>query len=169
MFNIDAYKEFFAKLLGIRLKRHIFGKEVIINNPDYTTDAEKLAKITEDVYIYNKVQHLKRLPNFINVFFRYQPDHEIERINEELENVIEDLTNTKNKFILHDLNKYPILATKAHTRPFERKWLNIAAAIIVPFGIVLYLRMWRFRIRLYRDLNTIKQSNANIISQIKEM
>ena len=85
VFNIDAYKEFFAKLLGIRLKRHIFGKEVIINNPDYTTDAEKLAKITEDVYIYNKVQHLKRLPNFINVFFRYQPDHEIERINEELE------------------------------------------------------------------------------------
>ena len=47
--------------------------------------------------------------------------------------------------------------------------LNILAAIIVPVGIVLYLRMWRFRIRLYRDLNTIKQSNANIISQIKEM
>ena len=46
---------------------------------------------------------------------------------------------------------------------------NILAAIIVPVGIVLYLRMWRFRIRLYRDLNTIKQSNANIISQIKEM
>ena len=169
VFNIDAYKEFFAKLLGIRLKRHIFGKEVIINNPDYTTDAEKLAKITEDVYIYNKVQHLKRLPNFINVFFRYQPDHEIERINEELENVIEDLTNTKNKFILHDLNKYPILTTKAHTRPFERKWLNIAAAIIVPLGIVLYLRMWRFRMRLYRDLRIISQTNTDIIGRIKDI
>lgn len=115
------------------------------------------------------VHELKKLPNFINVFFKYQPDNEIERISDELENVIEDLTNTRNKVILHNLNLYPILATKAHTRPFERQWLNILAAIIVPVGIVLYLRMWRFRIRLYRDLNTIRQSNANIISQIKEM
>ena len=103
------------------------------------------------------------------MFFKYQPDHEIERINEELEKVIEDLSNTKNRVILHNLNLYPILATKAHTRPFEQKWLNIVAAIIVPVGIVLYLRMWRFRLRLYRDLNVIRQSNANIISQINKM
>lgn len=169
VFNIDMYKEFIFKLLGIRLKRHIFGKEVIINDPAYTEDAVKLKHINEDIEAYNKEHRLKKWPNFINVFFKYQPDNEIERISDELENVIEDLTNTRNKVILHNLNLYPILATKAHTRPFERQWLNILAAIIVPVGIVLYLRMWRFRIRLYRDLNTIKQSNANIISQIKEM
>lgn len=157
------------KLLGLRIKRHVFGKEVIIEEPKYTEDAQRLEKLNSDIYIYNKVHELKKLPNFINVFFKYQPDNEIERISDELENVIEDLTNTRNKVILHNLNLYPILATKAHTRPFERQWFNILAAIIVPVGIVLYLRMWRFRIRLYRDLNTIRQSNANIISQIKEM
>ena len=169
VFNMEMYKMFFMKLLGLRIKRHVFGKEVIIEEPKYAEDAQRLEKLNSDIYIYNKVHELKKLPNFINVFFKYQPDNEIERISNELENVIEDLTNTKNKVILHNLNLYPILATKAHTRPFERQWLNILAAIIVPVGIVLYLRMWRFRIRLYRDLNTIKQSNANIISQIKEM
>lgn len=169
VFNMEMYKMFFMKLLGLRIKRHVFGKEVIIEEPKYTEDAQRLEKLNSDIYIYNKVHELKKLPNFINVFFKYQPDNEIERISDELENVIEDLTNTRNKIILHNLNLYPILATKAHTRPFERQWLNILAAIIVPAGIVLYLRMWRFRIRLYRDLNTIKQSNANIISQIKEM
>lgn len=169
VFNMEMYKMFFMKLLGLRIKRHVFGKEVIIEEPKYTEDALRLEKLNSDIYIYNKVHELKKLPNFINVFFKYQPDNEIERISDELENVIEDLTNTRNKVILHNLNLYPILATKAHTRPFERQWLNILAAIIVPVGIVLYLRMWRFRIRLYRDLNTIKQSNANIISQIKEM
>ena len=169
VFNMDAYKEFFMKLFGLRLKRHVFGKEVIINSPDYAKDTEILAKITEDVIIYNNVYHLKRLPNFINVFFKYQPDHEIERINAELENVIEDLTNTKNKYILHGINQYPILSTKAHTRPFEKKWLNIIAAIIVPIGIVLYLRMWRFRIRLSRDLKVIIQTNTDIINRIKDM
>ena len=169
VFNMEMYKMFFMKLLGLRIKRHVFGKEVIIEEPKYTEDAQRLEKLNSDIYIYNKVHELKKLPNFINVFFKYQPDNEIERISNELENVIEDLTNTRNKVILHNLNLYPILATKAHTRPFERQWLNILAAIIVPVGIVLYLRMWRFRIRLYRDLNTIRQSNANIISQIKEM
>ena len=169
VFNMELYKNFFMKLLGLRIKRHIFGKEVIIEDPKYREDAALLEKLNGDIAIYNKVHELKKLPNFINVFFKYQPDHEIERISEELEKVIEDLSNTKNRVILHNLNLYPILTTKAHTRPFERKWLNIVAAIIIPVGIVLYLRMWRFRLRLYRDLNVIRQSNANIISQINKM
>ena len=169
VFNMELYKNFFMKLLGLRIKRHIFGKEVIIEDPKYREDAASLEKLNGDIAIYNKVHELKKLPNFINVFFKYQPDHEIERISEELEKVIEDLSNTKNRVILHNLNLYPILATKAHTRPFEQKWLNIVAAIIVPVGIVLYLRMWRFRLRLYRDLNVIRQGNANIISQINKM
>mgnify|MGYP000772787972 FL=1 len=115
VFNIDAYKEFFMKLLGLRMKRHYFGKEVIIHDPDYAADAQSLTTINEDIILYNKVHKLKRAPNFINVFFKYQPDHEIERINEELEKVIDDLTNTKNKYILHDINQYPVLSTKAHT------------------------------------------------------
>ena len=168
VFNMDAYKEFFRKLLGLRTKRHIFSKEVIITDPSYQQDAEKLEQITEDITIYNKVHKLVRLPNFINVFFKYQPDHEIERINEELESVIEDLGNTKDKIILHELNRYPVLSVKAHTRPFERKWFNIVAAILVPVGITLYLRMWRFRLRLFHDLKVVKQTNTNIVNRIKE-
>ena len=169
VFNMEAYKMFFMKLFGLRIKRHIFGKEVVINDPNYRLDAEKLEKINEDIHIYNKEHRLKRFPNFINVFFKYQPDNEIERISKELEDIIEDLGNTKNRMILHNLNQYPILSTKAHTRPFERKWLNIIAAIIVPVGTVLYLRMWRFRLRLYRDLKVITQTNTNIINKIKKM
>ena len=169
VFNMDAYRDFFIKLLGIKLKRHIFSKEVIIHDPDYTADAETLAKMNEDITLYNKEHHLKKLPNIIKVFFKYQPDHEIERINKELETVIEDLSNTRNKFILHDLNLYPILSPKAHTRPFERRWLNIAAAVIVPIGVVLYIRMWRFRLRLYKDLKIVMAANSDIITRTKEM
>lgn len=168
VFNMDVYKEFFMKLLGLRQKRHYFGKEVIITDPDYQTDAEKLERINQDITLYNKEHKLVHLPNVINVFFKYEPDHEIERINAELEEVIEDLTNTANKYILHDMNQYPVLSVKAHTCPFERKWLNIIAAIIFPVGTLLYLRMWRFRLRLFRDLKVISQTNTDIIQRIKE-
>lgn len=168
VFNMDVYKEFFMKLLGLRQKRHYFGKEVIITDPDYQTDAEKLERINQDITLYNKEHKLVHLPNVINVFFKYEPDHEIERINAELEEVIEDLTNTANKYILHDMNQYPVLSIKAHTHPFERKWLNIIAAIIFPVGTLLYLRMWRFRLRLFRDLKVISQTNTDIIHRIRE-
>lgn len=168
VFNMDVYKEFFMKLLGLRQKRHYFGKEVIITDPDYQADAEKLERINQDITLYNKEHKLVHLPNVINVFFKYEPDHEIERINAELEEVIEDLTNTANKYILHDMSQYPVLSVKAHTRPFERKWLNIIAAIIFPVGTLLYLRMWRFRLRLFRDLKVISQTNTDIIQRIRE-
>jgi lipopolysaccharide export system permease protein len=169
VFNFDLYKDLFRKMLGLRIKRHVFGKDVIINDPVYPQDKERLEQINKDVRIYSEEHNLKMMPNLIKVFFRYQPDHEIERISKEMEEVIEDLSNTKDKYILTELSKFPILTLKAHTRPFEHKWLNIISAVFVPFGLFFYMRMWRFRLRLFRDLRNITQIDSSIINRIKEM
>lgn len=166
VFNIDAYRNMFMKLLGLRLKRHVFGKEVILNDPHYAEDAKRLIVINEEVSRYSSTHKLYRAPNVIQVFFRYTPDYEIERINKDLEEVIADLSNTRDNIVLADLNKYPVLSVKAHTRPFEHRWMNIASFVIVPVGIFLYLRMWSFRLRLYRDLRVIGTTNDNIIKRI---
>lgn len=169
VFNADAYKEFFMRLLGLRLKRHVFSKEVIINDPEYASDSVRLRRINDDVHAYSQEHKLVTAPNIINVFFKYRTDNEVERIIEELEAVIEDLANTRDKIILHELNKYPILSAKAHTRPFEHKWLNVMAGIFVPLGAVLYIRMWMFRLRLYRDLKVVRQTNLAIVVRIREL
>lgn len=169
VFNMDAYRNFFMRLLGLRLKRSVASKEVIINDPDYTKDAERLTLITHEIREYAYSHHLMRMPNIINVFFRYQPDHKIERISEQLEDIIEDLSNTRDRFIMAYLNQYPIVSQKAHTRPFERKWMNITAACILPLGIFLYLRMWRFRLRLLTDLKKIRITNDKIVERINQM
>ena len=168
VFNMDAYRTLFTKLLGLRLKRHITGKEVIIEDPDYLKDATDLQRLSEEVTTYAHAHKLMLPPNIIKVFFKYEPDHEIERISEEMETVIEDLGNTKDKHIISMLNHYPVVSTKAHTRPFERRWMNILAFILIPIGAFLYIRMWSFRLRLLRDLRTIKQTNANIVNRINE-
>lgn len=169
VFNADLYKEFFMRLLGLRLKRHVFAKEVIINDPDYANDAIVLKQMNADIDAYSKEHRLVSAPNIIDVFFKYKKDNEIERISEVLESVIEDLANTKDKILLHEMNKYPILATKAHTRPFEHKWLNIIAGVLIPVGAVLYIRMWTFRLRLYRDLRQIRQTNQAIIVRMRDV
>jgi lipopolysaccharide export system permease protein len=166
VFNMDAWRNIIYRALGLRTRRHIASKEVIINDPNYRQDAERLEKMNEEIVTYSKEHNLKSPPNVVKVFFKYQPDNVVERISDELEAIIEDLANTRDRVIMSEINKYPIMAVKAHTRPFERRWMNILSAIIVPVGAFFYFRMWRFRLRLYRDLKTIRQTNKKIISRI---
>lgn len=169
VFNVDLYTDLFRRFFGLRVKRPIYRKEVVINDPDYVADIERLESITSEIDLYSQSHRLKHAPNWIKVFFRYEPDHKIEAINEELETVIEDLSNSRDRTIVNHLSAYPIMSVKAHTRPFERRWLNIVSAVIAPFGLVLYLRMWRYRLRLWRDLRTVKAENDIIIGRIKAL
>ena len=169
VFNFDAYRNLLMNLLGMRQKRNIMAKEVIINEPDYGRDAELLSEVTERAQAYAEAHRLKTAPNVKRVFFEYQADNEMEEINRLLETAIDDLGNTRDKTILNLLNEYPIMSVKAHTRPFNRQWLNTAAAILVPVGLVLYIRMWRFRLRLLKDLRVVVQNNNQIIAQIEKL
>ena len=169
VFNLDAYTELCMKILGLRRKRSITRKEVIINDPEYARDKAELERLSQEVTEYSHEHNLKSPPNIIKVFFKYQPDHEIERISQELESVIEDLSNTKDRMVLSLLNHYPIVAEKAHTRPFERRWLNTLMALILPLGIFFYIRMWSFRLRLLKDLRVIKQTNQKMTERIEEI
>ena len=167
VFNVEVYTDLLRRFLGLRIKRHVARKEVIINDPDYVSDYHKLKAISDEVTHYSEQHNLKHAPSWIRVFFRYEPDHAIAGIYEQLEKVIEDLSNSRDRTIINHLSVYPIMSVKAHTRPFERKWLNIVSAVLIPLGFVLYMRMWRYRLRLLRDLRTIKAENDIITERIR--
>ena len=169
VFNIDAYRLLLRRMLGLRQKRNIMGKEVIIEDPLYPVDSYYLLHISEDIRQYSTEHKLLRLPNPITVFFHSGNDQNIERIAKELEDTIDDLTNSKDRQILSYLNHYPIVATHAHTRPFRQKWLNIITGLIVPVGLFFYLRMCRFRFRLHKDLNKIVETNQLMVTRIAEI
>ena len=167
VFNIDLYKSLLMRMLGLRQKRPAIGKEVIINAPDYAQDATLLKQMTADIEQYMQEHSLHRWPSPVKVFFRPGDDQTISRISTTLEEVIEDLSNTRDKVILNEVNTYPILATHAHTRPFRRKWLNIMTGLVVPAGIFFYIRMMRFRLRLWHDLKVITKANRTITEKIE--
>ena len=169
VFNIDMYKNLAMRLLGLRTKRSIMSKEVIIEDPDYQTDSDKLAAITAQTSSYMEAHKLLRWPNPIEVFFRPGNDQEIATLNDELEATIENLSYTRDKRIIMLLNRYPIIAPNAHTRPFRRKWLNIITGLFLPTGVFFYIRMIRFRFRLYKDLQHIQRTNGKLISRIAEL
>ncbi len=168
VFNIDLYKQLFMRVLGLRTHRHIYRKEVIIEDPIYALDSYYLLNISKEIKKYGEEHKLLRLPNPIHVFFRPGDDQKIEHIIQALEDVIEDLANTKDTQILGYLNHYPVVATHAHTRPFRQKWLNIITGLVLPLGVFFYLRMCRFRLRLHKDLNNILETNQWVLERVAD-
>ena len=168
VFNIDLYKNIAMRMLGLRMKRNLTRKEVIIEDPNYVKDRQQLMQINQELDDYMHRHKLLRWPNPIKVFFRPGDDHDIEVINQQLEETVEDLSYTNDKIVLNELNNIPIIATHAHTRPFVRKWLNVVTGLFLPTGLFFYFRMLRFRFRLYRDLRTLRQASDALIARIEE-
>ena len=169
VFNVDMYRNIVMQLLGLRTKRSIMKKEVIIEEPQYLEDSNKLAIISEETSHYIDEHKLLRWPNPIVVFFRSGIDEDIATLNDKLEAIIEDLSYTRDKRIIMLLNRYPIIATHAHTRPFQRKWLNVLTGVFLPTGVFFYVRIIRFRFRLYKDLQHIQRTNTKLIARISEL
>ena len=167
VFNVDLYKTLLMRILGLRMKRHIAKKEVIIEDPKYAMDVQMLRNINDEIRRYTEEHSLLRWPSPVKVFFRPGNDHAIEQISGVLEVVIEDLSYSTNNYVLMKINQYPIIATHSHTRPFERRWLNALTGIFLPTGIFFYFRMLRFRFRLYRDLQNIVRVSDKLIPRIE--
>lgn len=166
VFNADLYADIFRRFFGLRIKRPIYRKEVVINDPRYADDLAQLQQMNNEIVEYSHTHRLKRAPSWVKVFFKYEPDNVMERIVPQLEQIIEDLSNSRDRTIINHLSMYPVMSERAHTRPFERKWLNIVAAVVVPLGFVLYMRMWRYRLRLQRDLKVVQAENKIIMGRI---
>lgn len=168
VFNIEGYRALAYRLLGLRAHRRINRKEVIINDPDYPRLATELRTLVTDCDAYAEGAHLMRMPNYLRLFFRYREDTEVIGLNERLEALVTELANSRDSMILATLNDLPILVPDAHTRPFHRPWLNKACGIALPVGLFFYLRCWRFRLRLWRDMQTIHKDALYIAQRIDE-
>lgn len=167
VFNLEVYTNFFRWLFGLRASRHIYKKEVIINDPDYAKVAGNLPALTEQCQDYLDKHRLGSAPNYYRIFTNDGPDNAIAEISEQLEENIEELTNTKDRQILAFMNNYPILSTQAHKSPSDHRWLNILLGIIVPAGLFFYIRIWLFGRRLEKDLKNIIKTNNDIQEIIK--
>lgn len=139
VFNIDSYKAFFRKLLGIRVKRHLARKEVIINDPDYPAVSERLQELVHECRTYRKGVRRLLLVQLLVHIIRNRRDEKLEWISDELEDCVEELSNARDRAIFHYLNRLPILRTEP-----------------------------RFHNQLRKDLKTVIDAGEHLIQTINE-
>ena len=165
--NADAYINWFKKVIGIRSVRHMFRKEVIIHDPDYARLPGDLRALSADCRAYAEKKALKRVPNYFRLWMNETQDLEMEGINERMDGLIEEMSNTKSIPLLMALNNYPVIAVHAHVRPFHNYWLNLLCGVVFPVGLFFYFRIWAFRIRLNKDMERIIKTNEEVIKIIE--
>lgn len=169
VFNGEVYANLFKRLLGLRSRRSIYRKEVIINDPDYSLMLQEVKLLREECSQYNDSKRLLLAPSYLKTFFHYQEDSMIVQTNERMESIVEMLSNTRSLIILQALNKLPIIYTQAHVTPLHREYLNVIAGVVFPLGIILWLRIWHFRIRLRRDLLQIVKCCDYMLPEIQKL
>ena len=166
VFNLDAYLAFLRRLLGFRTKRHLFRKEVIITPPDVEADLLLAQSIRQEAEDYRQTNRLWLAPNYFRLFFRTSPDHRMEQLSERIEELVEDLANTRDMHVLDTLNRVPFIYAHAHTTPFSRQWVNYIFGLLFPLGLLIWVRTWRFRLRLARDLRQTIQCMTKLEEQL---
>ena len=169
VFNIEAYINVIRKILGLRISRHIARKEVIIHDPDYPVVKTELMALSQEWQAYAQKSRLRLPPNYLHIFFHNIDDHEVISLSRKMENLITIRSNSRDAAILDALNKLPIVSTHAHTRPFHNYKWNMVLGIIFPLGIFFYFRIWRYRLRLYKDIQQIKKYSAFIAERIEKI
>ena len=168
VFNLEVYTNFFRWLLGMRPSRHVFKKEVIIEDPNYSRVYTDLTDISTRCQAYLDTHRLGSAPNYYQIFTNDGPSNAIAEISERMESLIEELSNSKDGPILNWLNNYPILSTQAHKSPSDHRWLNILLGLCIPVGLFFYIRIWMFGKRLDKGLKKIIKTNTYIQERIKD-
>lgn len=164
--NADAYVYWFKKIVGIRSVRHLYKKDVIIHDPNYTLLPATLNALTADCKAYIAKHRLTSAPNYFKLWSEEKVDTDIVVINDRLEAMVDEVSNTKSTSLLTLLNKYPVISMTAHLRPFHRHGLNLLTGLLVPIGLFFYFRIWIFRYRLSKDMELIIQNSEEFKNNI---
>ncbi len=164
---LNRFGDFLAAV-GVRARRNITLKEVVIDTPDYVGDVAGLRSITARLNRLSATLRLGKLPGYAELFFRPQPDNPLPDVAQQLEQIIDDLSNSTDRKLVYELNAYPFVYTKGHLSPIGNRRLNCLCGIVAPIGVVLWYRSFLFRRRLRRDIMQINTVNLRVTDRIEQ-
>lgn len=106
VFNIDAYRNFFNRLIGRQPKRNLELKEVIMTETERGRSLEILAKLLADADAARAV--VSSRPRLMQYFITapYRP------LRDEINNLVDYLSNTRDPQVVNQINKYPFAVTR---------------------------------------------------------
>ena len=155
VFNPDAWLNFLRRITGLHQTRKLAAKEVIIN--EVVAD-EALSQINA---LKESCQHfIDRYPGrqrYIDYWQQGYDKKEIKALAEEVDRVVDYLSNSRDQMILNKAMDYPVIRQLLTYQPVTNKNLGSVLAALFPIGLPVWLVGLRHQKNLKRDVRlTIK-------------
>lgn len=162
--NADTYINALKNIVGKRQGRKIEKKEVIIYTPDYASLKPRIQQLSSDCQKY--INNHKRWINYIHFWKSGGKDIEAEKLANEMEYLVEELSNSDQNLVLNKLMDYPVIGGDNSMNLRLKGKTGIIIGIILPVGIPVYLLAVYQRKLLLSDIKMIKKTSDEMLGII---
>lgn len=159
--NADTYLNALKNLIGRRSGRKVEQKEVIIFTPDYEGLIPRLEQLSDNCNKY-QASH-KRWLNYLSYWKQGGRDRAAESLADEMDTIIDELSNSDQNLILNKLMDYPVInGYNQLTAQIDGK-AGLALGLFLPIGLPIYLLATYQRKLLNHDIRVIQKTSGELI------
>lgn len=164
--NADTYLNAIKNLVGKRPGRKIERKEVIMFNPDYKVLQERLTSLLENCRVY--LGSHKSWVNYFSYWKSGGKDHTAEKLAKELEEIIEELSNSDQILVLNKLMDYPYIGGYNPLNARLTGVPGLIAGLVFPIGLPVYLLAAYQRKLLRNDIKATIKATEDMLDIFKQ-
>ena len=166
LFNLDAYRNFFRRLIGMNETRHYDVKEIVMDDV-ITSDAIQMsdalaAKASEFVEKY------KRKQSYIKYWLTGFNRGEVDELYDSLEAFVTYMSNSKSQLVINKISQFPILKRYWVYQPSSNKTMSWGGIVLFPIGVPIYLVGLKCQALLLRDIKSVLKLNTDIVEMLKK-
>lgn len=160
VFNKDAYLNFFRRLIGSNMARHLKMKEVVLVDVDVRKATGMLSSLSESAGNY--LEENPKRPSYIAYWMKGYPRGPLRALSEQLEETVAYIADSRSKLVINKLMDFPILRSLWFYHPSNYKWASWAAMVVFPIGLPVYFIGLRQLSILRHELETIRSVSEQL-------
>lgn len=165
VFNRDAYMNFFRKLFGRGEVRNVQMKEVIMDEVVPTEAIDKLHSLIGKAQEF--INENRQRQGYITYWVKGYSRRKLHALSEDVESVVEYMSNSRDKIIINKLMDYPILRSLWFYHPTNYRWLAYSCAVLLPVGLPVYLIGTKCQKTLKNEIVSIVNVSNEILKQLE--
>lgn len=166
LFNPGVIKNFFSTLLGLKQKRNVELKEVIMDEMKPAPAVERLGELEAMCRNYLADNPVRQ--SYTAYWLKGYDIDTLISLRDLQENIIERVANTRSRKIIFKLREMPVLRVMWLLRPGLSPIFSKAMIALFPLGIPLWLLGLRMQSLLRADLTTTVNVSSQIIKLIQD-
>lgn len=158
LFSKDAYLRIIRKVFGLRQKRGSAFKEVIINDIDTAMAVRMLNRLDSGARAI--LRRVSRPMGYVRYWMVGVNTHTLKRLAIQTDMLVDYLSDSRDARVVRKLSDYPVIISLWLYRPVSHKWMALAAMVIFPIGVPMWIIGNMAMRRLRSEMKSILTLNA---------